>query len=179
MAIIYPRAHYPVVIFPAALVFSLHLVAVHRPTSSTPSPWLVLPIGAACIIAAAVYHQQHRFEIDTNERRSVRIVRCIQAVERATGPGNGRIYDTATAVFDDVYFPTPFTRINPPIPSQWSTFTPWIASARPSWIILSPWIPPTYQQTPETMYTFFTKQLGYIPHDCPATGDTIYTLPNP
>jgi hypothetical protein len=29
------------------------------------------------------------------------------------------------------------------------------------------------------MYTFFTKQLGYIPHDCPATGDTIYTLPNP
>jgi hypothetical protein len=179
MAIIYPRAHYPVVIFPAALVFALQVLALHRPEATPPSPWIILPVGLTCIIAAAVYHQNHRFEIDTNERRSIRIVRCIQAVERATGPGNGRIYDTATVLFDDVYFPTPLARINPPVPSQWSTFTPWIAATRPSWIILSPWIPQTYQQTPDAMYTFFTKQLGYIPHDCPATGDIIYTLPNP
>jgi hypothetical protein len=179
MVIIYPRAHYPVVIFPAALIFALQLLALHRPEASPPSPWLILPLGAACIAVAAVTHQDHRFEIDTNERRSVRIVRCIQATEHAVGPGNGRLYDTATVFFDDVYFPTPLTRINPPAPPSWSTFTPWIASTKPSWIILSPWIPPTYRQSPEAMHHLLENQLGYVPHDCPATGDTIYTLPTP
>lgn len=176
---IYPRAHYPVIIFPAMLALALQYLP--HPAKPFIAPfWLVLPIGFTCIKLVNAHRQDLRPELDTNLRANITTIECIRDLERSSGAGNGRLLDTHTIRFDDVYFLLPHTRIYEPGGPSWPTFNTLVRQQRPSWVIEGPAMPAIYGQSLPAISHFLVDEMGYTAHPCPPeTGVVLYTLPNP
>jgi hypothetical protein len=179
MIAIYPRAHYPIIIFPAILLLALQLLPRRFSTGSA-ALWLALPLGVVCIRLVNTHREQLRPDLDTNLRSNVTTIACIRDLERSAGAGNGKLLDTHTVRFDDVYFLLPHTRIYEPNGPSWPSFMMLVQQQRPSWIIEGPAMPAIYGQDLATIAHFLVDEMGYTAHPCPPeTGVTLYTLTTP
>lgn len=176
MIVIYPRTHYPVIVAPALLAFALQLLPAPK-QPFVPPIWLLLAIGYIAAHTVAAHPAFFRSEFDTNVRGNITTIASIRELERSVGAGNGKLFDTHTVAFDDVYFLLPHTRIHESSGPSWASFTQLIRQQRPSWVIDGPAMPILYGHSHAEIAHFLHDEMGYTAHPCPPeTGVVIYTL---
>jgi hypothetical protein len=174
--LIYPREHYPMIVLPALVLYTVQLLQVER--WRRPSTAWVLVVGCALIWLLNIGLDAHGVEVVQDDRSNLSRVRCLYAIDQSTSSANPAVFDAAGTL--DVYFPHTRVSVYPAALPTWAQFQAWATHTQPAWISTDAALAKQYALTPNQLDDYLRNDLGYHPHPCPFAAQlTVYTGPAP
>jgi hypothetical protein len=171
--LIYPRPHYPILVFPAFLVLAVQITLAYR-SIKTPSAIWTLLIGLCVILISAIsYKQSHKAEVALG-KSNLLLINCLRGMEISAGVGNGLVFDTVD--INSVFLHERRTFVTDVDIQTSSLFRSWLDKARPGWVVITPDAASKYHVNQAWMNNSLLI-LDYTPRPCPGKNDaTVYTL---